>query len=156
MLDFRSLGLSQPYTSRLVTVGLVREPGLPATRRRIRSSVDVYQDFKVLSDLDREVFVLLHLDGKHRVAGVHIVSVGCASNTPVHPREVFKAAILTNATAVIALHNHPSGDPSPSREDRDITDRVKQVGELLGIPLIDHIVVGAEGFYSFADRGWTP
>ena len=96
------------------------------------------------------------LDGKHRVTGLNTVSIGCLQGTPVHPREVFKPAILANAAAIIVLHNHPSGDPTPSREDREITDRLRSCGEMLGVPLLDHIVMGADGYYSFADGGGLP
>ena len=81
------------------------------------------------------------------------VSLGTLAASLVHPREVFKAAIIGNAAAIIVIHNHPSGDPTPSREDREITARLKSCGETLGIPVLDHIVVAAEGYRSFAEMG---
>jgi DNA repair protein RadC len=113
----------------------------------------VYRDFAALAALDREAFVSLLLDQKNRVSGVQVVSVGSLCASLVHPREVFKAAILANAAAVIVIHNHPSGDPTPSREDREITARLRACGETLGIPLIDHVVVAADGYRSFAELG---
>ncbi|TLY38617.1 MAG: hypothetical protein E6K60_00335 [Nitrospirae bacterium] len=74
----------------------------------------------------------------------------------VHPREVFKPAILLNSHGIICAHNHPSGDPAPSPEDRVLTTRLRQAGELLGIALLDHIILGDERTHSFADYGWPP
>jgi DNA repair protein RadC len=103
--------------------------------------------------LDREQFVVCGLDAKHCVIGVNVVSIGSLSLSIVHPREVFKALILMNAAAVICAHNHPSGDVTPSREDITLTTRLRAAGELLGITLLDHLILG-EGCYSFADQGW--
>ena len=106
--------------------------------------------------LDREHFVVLVLDGKNRVLGFNVVSVGSLTAALVHPREVFKAAILSNAAALILAHNHPSGDPTPSAEDRALTVRLRQCGELVGIRVLDHVVIGDEGqFVSLAEQeGW--
>ena len=149
-----SLTLGESFSRLATRVVLVREPGVAALPR-IRSSRDVYRQFGEMSRLDRECFVALLLDGKHRVTGFHIVSIGCLQGTPVHPREVFKAAIVSNAAAIIVLHNHPSGDPTPSREDREVTDRLKASGELLGIPLLDHVVIAADGYWSLVERNAT-
>lgn len=101
---------------------------------------------------DREEFIVIPLDAKNRVLGFHTVSVGSLTASIVHPREVFKVAILANAVAVILVHNHPSGDPTPSEEDRRVTSRLKAAGEELGIPVLDHLVIGDEGYHSFADN----
>ena len=95
-----------------------------------------------LGDPPQEHFVLMVLDSRRRVIGINEVSVGTLSASLVHPREVFRAAILLNGAAVIVSHNHPSGDPSPSSEDREATRRLQRAGELLGIPVADHIVIG--------------
>jgi len=100
---------------------------------------------------DRERFLVLALDGRHRGIGLEEVAVGTATACLVHPREVFKALLLANAVAFALIHNHPSGDPSPSREDREITRRLKDAGELMGIRLLDHVVVTADAFYSFRE-----
>ena len=106
-----------------------------------------------LADVDREHFVVLMLDQKNRVIGIHTVPVGSLTASVVHPRETFKAAILANAAAIICGHNHPSGDCQPSKEDRAITQRLKEAGALLGINLLDHVIVGGEGrYFSFADE----
>jgi len=104
--------------------------------------------------LDREQFLVACLDAKHAIIGVNVVSIGSLTLSIVHPREVFKPAILLNAHALIAAHNHPSGDPTPSTEDRVLTARLRQAGELIGIALLDHIILGDDRIYSFADFGW--
>ena len=99
--------------------------------------------FKYLAGVDREHFVVLLLNTKGRLIGVSTVSVGDLSSTLVHPREVYKPAILANAASIIVAHNHPSGDPSPSPEDVQVTRRLAEAGEVLGIDVLDHIVLGA-------------
>lgn len=91
---------------------------------------------------DREHFVTLCLDAKHKVTHAYVVSIGTATSTTVHPREVFKAAVLANATALIIGHNHPSGDVTPSNEDHEVAERIRQAGEILGIAVLDALVVG--------------
>ena len=104
-------------------------------------------------DLDREVFGILVVDTRNRVTAMHIVSVGSLNGSLVHPREVFKAAILGNAAAIILFHNHPSGDPDPSREDRELTRRLVKAGRILGIEVLDHLVLGDDGrYFSFKER----
>ena len=91
---------------------------------------------------DREVFAVLLLNTKNKVIGIHDVSVGSLTASVVHPREVFKAACLANAASIILTHNHPSGDPAPSKEDINITARLVQAGRLMDIPVLDHIIIG--------------
>ena len=111
----------------------------------------------ILADSDVERVLALHLNTKHRLIGVHIVSVGTLDASLVHPREVYKAAYLSNAAALVLAHNHPSGDPTPSGEDRALSDRLRQAGELLGISLLDFVIVTdpADGFryHSFRESG---
>ncbi len=103
---------------------------------------------------DREHFVVLFLNAAHDVVGVNTVSIGTLTASLVHPREVFKGAILANAAAVVVAHNHPSGDPSPSREDKLTTRRLVDAGKLLGIPLLDHVVLGdGNRHHSFREVG---
>ena len=104
--------------------------------------------------LDREQFLVACLDAKHTVIGVNVVSVGSLTLSIVHPREVFKPAILLNSAAIICAHNHPSGDPQPSSEDRVLTARLRQAGDLIGITILDHIILGEDRTFSFADQGW--
>lgn len=151
-LDLGALSLGRRYERLLVRVVLSRELS-PSRLPRLRTAADVYRDFAALTLLDREAFLVLLLDHKNRCVGVTVVSIGSLSASLVHPREVFKAAILANAAAIIVLHNHPSGDPTPSREDRDITSRLKRCGETLGIPLLDHVIVAMDGYRSLAELG---
>ncbi len=104
--------------------------------------------------LDREQFLVACLDAKHAIIGVNVVSIGSLTLSIVHPREVFKAAILLNSAAIICAHNHPSGDPAPSAEDRVLTSRLREAGDLIGITILDHIILGEDRIYSFADQGW--
>ena len=99
-----------------------------------------------------EVFAILCLNTKNKVAGAHIISQGSLSASIVHPREVFKAAILNNAASIILAHNHPSGDPEPSWEDIETTRRLVEAGEILGIRVLDHIIIG-EQYLSMKEKG---
>ena len=146
------VALPLAYARLQVRVVLERSPE-PIDLPRIRGAADVQRDFAWLAAVDRETFLVLLLDQKNRVTGVQVASVGSLAASLVHPREVFKAAILGNAAAIIVVHNHPSGDPTPSREDREITARLRLCGQELGIPLVDHVVIGAEGYRSFAEAG---
>ncbi len=94
----------------------------------------------------------LHLDGKNRLCCLDIISVGSLNQSIVHPRETFKTALLSSAAAIILVHNHPTGDPTPSREDLEITRRLREAGDLLGVRVLDHVIIG-ETYTSFADRG---
>jgi DNA repair protein RadC len=121
---------------------LVRDPGEPHSGA-LSSPHAVYELLKdKAATWDRERFLTLMLDGGHRLLGIEEVSVGTVNSALVHPREVFKALILANATAFIAVHNHPSGDATPSLCDLEITDRLKRAGEIIGIKLLDHIIIG--------------
>ena len=102
---------------------------------------------------DREEFVALLLDTRHRVTRVHKVSRGNLGSTQVHPREVFKAAILANASALVVGHNHPSGDPQESMDDKNVTQRLREAGKLLGIEVLDAIIVTPQGVYFTASAG---
>jgi DNA repair protein RadC len=101
----------------------------------------------------KEHFLILCLNARRQLVHRETVSIGTLSASLVHPREVFSPAIAHAAAAVVAVHNHPSGDPTPSAEDRDVTRRLQRAGELLGIPLADHVVVSELGFFSFRERG---
>ena len=136
-------------------VMLVREARMPYDQPQIRSAADASRMLATyLADVDREHFVVLLLDQKNRCLGIHTVSMGSLTASIVHPREVFKAAILANAATILCGHNHPSGDPQPSQEDRAITHRLAEAGKLLGINMLDHIIIGSAGqYFSFADEG---
>jgi DNA repair protein RadC len=122
--------------------------------QQIRSSKDVANYYMPrLADEKREQFQVLLLDRKNRVRREVMVSQGSLTASVVHPREVFNPAIRDSAAAVIFVHNHPSGDPQPSQEDRVLTTRLADAGKLLGIQVLDHIIVGRNTYMSFADEG---
>lgn len=119
----------------------------------VESSAVVFQHFgPLMKGLKHERFVGLYLDGKHRVLHQQTISEGTLTASLVHPREAFVPAVRMSAAAVIFVHNHPSGEETPSREDRDLTARLAACGRLLGIPMLDHLVIGAERYFSFADH----
>jgi DNA repair protein RadC len=121
-------------------------------RQRYTSPEQIFETFKFLQQETKEYFMALHLDGKNRIVCIDQVSVGSLNQSIVSPRETFKTALLSSAAAIILIHNHPTGDPSPSREDLDITRRLKEVGELIGVKVIDHIIIG-ETYISFSAQG---
>lgn len=126
----------------------------PRYEQPLRRAQDVWSLLREEVEVfDREHFLSLLVDGRHKAIGLEEVSVGTVTASLVHPREVFKAAYLANATGLILIHNHPSGDPTPSPEDREITTRLKEAGKLLGVNVLDHVIFGRECFYSFADHG---
>jgi DNA repair protein RadC len=96
--------------------------------------------------------MILHLDSKHRILRDEVVSVGALTGTVAHPREVFKSAIKESAHSVILVHNHPSGDPTPSDEDLQMTKRLIESGEILGIKVLDHVIIGREGYWSWNEK----
>lgn len=100
----------------------------------------------------KEQFVVVLLNGRNKVIGTEVVSEGSLSNSIVHPREVFAPALLQHAAAIMVAHNHPSGDPKPSSEDKDITRMLVQSGKVLGIPLMDHLIIGDGTYYSFLEH----
>ena len=112
---------------------------------------------RIVSDDAREHFLAVYLDGRSRPIGHSIVSVGTATASLVHPREVFQSALLLGAVSVLVGHNHPSGDPKPSVDDERITERLCKAGELLGIRVIDHVIwTRGTAFHSFVERGAMP
>ena len=120
----------------------------------VRDASAVYEHFRGrLPQLEREVFYVLVLDGKNRVQGEVRVSEGSLTAALVHPREVFAPAIRAAAAALVLVHNHPSGDPTPSAEDLAITQRLRQAGELVGIRVLDHVVIGRGRWASMAEDG---
>jgi DNA repair protein RadC len=135
---------------------MVKDGSIPTTwDRQVRRSKDVADLMAPLvANLDREAFWVLMLNGKNVVIGVNLVAVGALTAALVHPREVVKPLILGSAAAAILVHNHPSGDPTPSAEDLALTKRLGAVGDLVGIRVLDHIVIGHDGAYcSLADDG---
>lgn len=147
---------TRPYTIPGFRIALVREPGVRlAERPQVRVPAEAAPLLaQYIGETDREVFVVALLTIRHRVLGLHTVSVGCLTSSLVHPREVFKPAILSGSAALLIAHNHPSGDPEPSAEDIALTRRLTAAGQLLGIEVLDHLVLGEAGrFVSLRERG---
>jgi len=145
-----------PYRITQYRLMLVKDGAAITTTwdRQVRRSQDV-ADFMapLAANLDREHFWCLMLNGKNVVTGVNLVAIGSLTAALVHPREVFKPLIVGNAAAAILIHNHPSGLAEPSAEDRALTKRLCEAGDLLGIRVLDHIVLGDGKFCSLADEG---
>jgi DNA repair protein RadC len=127
----------------------------PARGQRLAGASDVWTYFRArLSPLRVEEFWAVALDVRHRVQTEVCLARGSLTGVEVHPRDVFRPLIRNAAAAVIFCHNHPSGDPTPSRQDVELTTRLREVGELCGIPVLDHVVVAWDGYTSLAERNW--
>src|SRR5262249_16767808 len=127
-----------------------RGPGGAAVRGR----EDVFRHFGArLRRIAQERFIVVLLDGRHRVLGEEMVSLGTLTASLVHPREVFRPALRASAAALILVHNHPSGDPTPSAEDRAVTERLARAGEILGVRVLDHVIVAERGYVSLREDG---
>ena len=144
-------------TLRLVREGPFRAPeGYPAASAPIVTPRDVFERMAPYAEREAvEVFWLLALDAQHRVIGgaPQAITRGTLTSSLVHAREVFCAAIVARAASLILCHNHPSGDPTPSAEDRAITRQLVEAGRLLDMPVYDHVIVGKERYVSFAEAG---
>ena len=138
----------------IVSLKVVKESSVLYETRKISNPYDAYKLVKnFLIDSDREKFIVACLDTKNQPLNIQVVSIGSLSSAIVHPREVFKVAMLSNASSIICFHNHPSGNINPSGEDESITNRLKECGEILGIGLIDHIIVGDnDTYFSFKEN----
>lgn len=137
----------------IVSVKLVRDSSLIYEKRRIKGPTDAKDIAKpFLTDCDREKFILICLNTKNEPTTISTISIGSLNSTLVHPREVFKVAIMANASSIIISHNHPSGDPEPSKEDIALTRRLNDAANILGITLTDHIIIGSDDrFVSFKE-----
>jgi DNA repair protein RadC len=123
-------------------------------RPKISSMDDVIKAVKpLIADLNKEFFIALFLNTKNGVIKQEIISIGSLSANVVHPREVFKTACMVSASSIIVAHNHPSGDPSPSREDIEITKKLAEAGKMIGIELLDHVILGHDRNYGFKESG---
>jgi len=124
--------------------------------KKIRCPNDIFniaQNVIRADEYPEENLWLITLDTKNNITGIFTVSTGSLDASIVHPREVFKRAVLQNAASIIICHNHPSGDPTASREDINITKRLYEAGKILGIELLDHIIVGDNSYTSLKERG---
>ncbi len=144
--------MNQKYLKRIIAT-YVREKDVPYMGPA-KDPAEVARQFKYLETRDREEFVALHLDKGNRPICWDRISVGTLSEALIHPREVFKTALLSSASAMIVIHNHPSGRVEPSPEDRNITTKLLDAGKLLDIKVLDHLIIGQDStFFSFQEHG---
>lgn len=123
------------------------------TGARLTDPGTVVRLFADLQNASKEKVIAVSLDKRFKILCYEVVAIGSVDTVALRPAEVFRAAVVFNATGVIVLHNHPSGEPEPSAEDRAFTQRLRDAGQTLGIALVDHIIVGMEGYFSFANEG---
>ncbi|MDB1949625.1 DNA repair protein RadC [Clostridium tertium] len=138
----------------IVSIKMVKESSFFYRNRKVNSPSDAIELFRgFLSESDREQFIVCCMDTKNQPTFVNVVSIGTLNSSLVHPREVFKVAILGNSASIIVAHNHPSGDPTPSKEDITITARLKEAGKIIGIDILDHLIIGEDKHISFKEKG---
>ncbi len=153
--ELRQPGLGQAKAATVVAAlelgrRLASERDRP--RAQFRASADVAAHFMPqMRDFKRETFKIAMLDSTHRLIKAKTLTVGTLNLALVHPREVFREAVVESAAGLVLLHNHPSGDPAPSEEDVKLTSQLVRAGEALGIPVLDHVIIGADRYFSFAD-----
>lgn len=148
-MNSRTLKKHLKYIVPEMRLALIKEPGGKPVP--VGTPADLEQFVAPLKFYSEEHFVAFHLDAKNQVIGYHVVSHGTVSSSLVHPREVFKAALLANSHAMIVAHNHPTGSLTPSDEDIDVTRTLIKAGELMGINVIDHIIVSSNGLCSLRE-----
>ena len=143
------------YNIPSVKVQLVRDCIVKTETRPVITSPEIVSEImQPFCELHcEEHFYCLLLSTKNRINGIHEVSIGTLNAAVVHPREVFKAAILSNSAAVILVHNHPSGDPTPSPEDVQLTRQLVEAGKLLDMPVLDHVIIGNRRYSSLKEKG---
>ncbi len=115
---------------------------------KITNPEDLYNDMRSEAKADREIFWVLHLNARNEIIEKEICHIGCLDSSVVHPREVFKKAILNSACSIITVHNHPSGALEPSKEDKAIWERLTKAGDILGIEVLDNLIISSKGIYS--------
>lgn len=141
------------YIGYKISLRIVREGVNDYSPLVLTGPEDVYNFMKDIGNFDRERFYSICLDSKNQVVHCEEISSGTPSFTIAHPREIFKSAILSSSSSLIIAHNHPSGDPYPSPVDYMLTERISECGDLLGIEVIDHVIIGGDSYYSFRDSG---
>lgn len=155
--SFKGLGLAKATQIKAaVELGRRIASTSPESRPSIGSPEDVSRlVMEEMRFLDKEHFRAIALNTKNQVLGIENISIGSLSSSIVHPRELFKALIRKSAAAVVLIHNHPSGDPTPSKEDREITRRIVEAGKLLGIEVLDHVIIGDNRYTSLKELGYV-
>jgi len=143
-----------PYNIPVLRVSMIKESTVKSEVKAVSNPDEVYELMKIAFEgREREVMFVILLNTKNQLVGMNMAAMGTLNSCTVHPREIFKPAIITGAAAIILSHNHPSGDPSPSPQDIELTKRIQQAGELLGISLLDHVIAGDEKFVSLKSNG---
>lgn len=138
----------------IVRIEMIKEREIPYKVKNLSNPQNVAKlGYELLSKADREHFLVICVDCKNKINAVNTVSIGSIDQTIVYPREAFKAAILANAASVIFMHNHPSGNVEPSMADRELTKTLTEAGKLLHIKVHDHLIIGDNEYYSFAEQG---
>ncbi|OOM11150.1 JAB domain-containing protein [Clostridium saccharobutylicum] len=138
----------------IVSLKMIKESSMLYLGRRISTPREAIEIVKVLLDCcDREKLIVCCLNTKNEPTNISTVSIGSLNSSIVHPREVFKTAILSNSASIILFHNHPSGDTNPSKEDINITERIKEAGKIIGIEMMDHIILGDNNYTSLKESG---
>lgn len=140
----------------IVSIKMIKENSVLYANRKIEKPEDCYVLMKRLLDSsDREMLVVCCLNTKNEPTNISVVSIGSLNTSIVHPREVFKTAVISNSASIIIGHNHPSGDTVPSKEDINITERIKEAGNILGIKLLDHLILGDDKYLSLKEKGYV-
>lgn len=138
----------------IVSLKMIKESSILYGKRVIscpNDSATLLREF--ISEIDREVMVVCCLDIKNQPTSISIISIGTLNSSLVHPREVFKTAIISNAASILISHNHPSGQVEPSCEDLKITNRIEEASKIIGIKLLDHVIIGDDAYFSFKEEG---
>lgn len=155
--DFEKLGLSKASAKKMFYTVAFAKKLMKTTKprlTRIKSSDEAFDALAWLRYEKQENFVVLFLNTKNEIIGQQIVFKGTVNSAPVHPREIFREAMKRSATSIIVAHNHPSGNASPSQEDIDITEKLCRAGEVVGIPVLDHIIIGNPKSNSLKNLGY--
>ena len=111
---------------------------------------------KIFSDLQNETkekFITINVDAKNKIISFEVVALGNLSTVLFKPGEAFRTSLMVNAYGVVVIHNHPSGDPEPSKDDKAVTSKLKKIADLMGLAFHDHVIIGSSGYYSFAEKG---
>ncbi len=145
-------GLGTAKASQLISSIELSKRYLIKQNKKISSASDVYEELKEYRNKQQEYFLCVYLDGANHICQTEVITIGTLNQSLVHPREVFAPAIQNRCASIIVAHNHPSGVLKPSREDLLVTQRLKDSGKLLGIELLDHVILGTNGYFSMKDE----
>lgn len=151
--ELQSFGLTKLQALRLHSAFLLSSYKGSKTRYAIRSPEDAYEYLKFAENLTQENFIVLGLNSKNEVLFKKTVFIGTVNSCVVHPREIFKEAIKRSCVSIVATHNHPSGNPYPSPEDRQVSKRLVEASNVIGIELLDFLIIGKDDYYSFQEEG---